>query len=147
MMNMTPVKDLVECWEENLRQNGYRVTRTRRQVMEIIAGSSTALTPREIYQLSLDQDRSLGMASVYRTVEMLEELDLIQQVHQPDGCHGIWPTVEGHKHYLICNACGRMEVVPGNEGITEYITQVEGQTGYGVEGHWLQLFGRCQSCQ
>jgi len=145
---MTPseVEQVLNSWQDSLHQHGYRMTRPRRQVMEIIAASETALTPQEIYQKSLQLERSLGIASVYRTLEMLEELGLIQQIHQPGGCHGIWPALEGHKHHLICRDCGQMQVIEGNVDIDGYISAIEKQTGYRVDDHWLQFFGRCDGC-
>jgi Fe2+ or Zn2+ uptake regulation protein len=77
---------------------------------------------------------------------MLDQLGLIQQIHQPGGCHGIWPTMEGHKHLLLCRDCGQMRVIEGNEEISEYINRIEQDTGYQVDEHWLQLFGTCRSC-
>jgi len=136
----------LEDWKRALRQNGYRVTQPRLQVMSILTGSSTPLTPQDIYLRSLELDSPPGIASVYRTVEMLTNLGLIQQTHQPGGCHAICPALEGHKHLLICTNCGQMEIVEGNEGISEYIRRIEEQTGYHVEEHWLQLFGTCQKC-
>jgi len=137
---------VLNSWQASLHRNGFRVTRPRKQVMEIIASSTTALTPQEIYQKSLEWDQSPGIASVYRTLEMLEDLGLIQQIHQPGGCHGIWPTVEGHNHYLICRDCGQMTVIEGDEDITGYIDNIEKQTGYRVDDHWLQFFGTCRGC-
>jgi Fe2+ or Zn2+ uptake regulation protein len=77
---------------------------------------------------------------------VLEDLELIQQIHQPDGCHAVYPVLEGHKHLLLCTGCGRMRVVDGNEGMSDYINNIEDQTGYRVEEHWLQLFGICRDC-
>jgi Fur family ferric uptake transcriptional regulator len=115
--------------------------------MEIITSSPTALTPQEIYQRSLDLDEPPGIASVYRTLEMLEDLGLIQQIHQHNGCHGIWPTIEGHNHHLICMDCGQMRVIEGSDEIQGYITSIEKQTGYRVDEHLLQFFGVCEGCQ
>ncbi len=137
---------LLENWKIALRQQGYRVTRPRLQVMEIIVSSETPLKPQDIYQLSLDLESPPGIASIYRTLEMLDDLGLIQQIHQPGGCHAIWPAVEGHKHLLICSSCGQMRVIEGNEDIEDYINKIEEQTGYHVKDHWLQLFGTCQNC-
>lgn len=143
----TPTLDQrIEHWKTTLHQNEYRVTQPRLQVMRILVDSETPLTPQEIYQLSLELDSPPGIASVYRTLEMLDDLGLIQQIHQPGGCHAICPAVEGHKHLLICTSCGQMHVVEGNEEISEYIRLIEEQTGYKVEEHWLQLFGTCQNC-
>ncbi len=140
------IDQLITNWKYSLHQNGYRVTQQRLQVMEIIAASPAPLTPQDIYRQSLVLESPPGIASVYRTLEMMETLGLIQQIHQPGGCHGIWPAIDGHKHLLLCRDCGQMQVIEGNEEITEYISMIEKETGYEVDEHWLQLFGTCSSC-
>jgi len=145
-MTASALNQRLENWKNALRQNGFRVTQPRLQVMGIVADSQIPLTPQQIYQRSLDLDSPPGIASVYRTLEMLDDLGLIQQIHQPGGCHAICPAVEGHKHLLICTNCGQMRVVEGNEAISEYISKVEDHTGYEVKEHWLQLFGICRDC-
>jgi Fur family ferric uptake transcriptional regulator len=137
---------LLDNWKKALHQQGYRVTQPRLQVMEIIASSESPLTPQDIYQISLELESPPGIASVYRTLEMMDDLGLIQQIHQPGGCHAIWPALEGHQHLLICTGCGQMRIVEGNEGIADYIKDIERLTGYQVDEHWLQLFGTCQNC-
>jgi Fe2+ or Zn2+ uptake regulation protein len=139
-------KQRLEKWQTILHQQGYRVTQPRLQVMAILAKSEIPLTPQDIYHLTLNLDSPPGIASVYRTLEMLEDLGLIQTIHLPDGCHSIYPVVEGHKHLLICTGCNQTRVVDGNEGIAEYIDRIEEQTNYQVNEHWLQLFGVCQEC-
>ena len=136
----------LEKWQAALHQNGYRVTQPRLQVMRILANSEIPLTPQDIYQRTLALDSPPGIASVYRTLEMLDDLGLIQNIHLPDGCHSIYPVVEGHKHLLICTCCSQTRVVEGNEGIADYIKRIEEQTSYQVNEHWLQLFGICQEC-
>jgi Fur family transcriptional regulator, ferric uptake regulator len=145
-MKPTVLDQLLENWKIALHQQGYRVTQPRLQVMEILASSETPLTPQDIYQRSLEMDSPPGIASVYRTLEMMDELGLIQQIHQPGGCHAIWPALEGHQHLLICTRCGQMRIVDGNEDISAYLRDIEQQTGYQVDEHWLQLFGVCQDC-
>ena len=140
------IDQLISNWKSSLHQNGYRVTQPRQHVMEIIASSRVPLTPQDIYHQSLELESPPGIASVYRTLEMLDTLGLIQQIHQPGGCHGIWPAVEGHNHLLLCRDCGKMQVIEGNEEITEYISMIEKDTGYRVDEHWLQLFGMCSAC-
>lgn len=145
-MSVPDLTQRIDDWTAALHQSGFRVTQPRLQVMRILAGSEIPLTPQEIYQLSLDLESPPGIASVYRTLEMLSKLGLTQQIHQPGGCHAICPAVEGHKHLLICTSCGQMRVVEGNEEVSEYIKMIENQTGYQVDEHWLQLFGICQNC-
>ena len=139
-------QQLLANWKNSLHQHGYRVTQPRLQVMKIVAASPIPLTPQDIYHKSLDLDSPPGIASVYRTLEMLDDLGLIQQIHQPGGCHAICPAVDGHKHMLICSTCSQMRVFEGNDDVAEYISRIEALTGYQVEEHWLQLFGTCQEC-
>ena len=138
---------LLEGWKSVLAQHGLRVTEPRLQVMEIIASSSRPITPQEIYHRILELDQPPGIASVYRTLDTLEDLGLIQQIHQPDGCHGIWPAFDGHKHLVLCRGCSQTRVVEGNENISEYIQKIEEETGFLVDEHWLQLFGACEECK
>ena len=145
-MTIATSEQRLASWKSTLHQKGYRVTQPRLQVMRILTDSETPLTPQDIYHLTLELDSPPGIASVYRTLETLDELGLIQQIHQPGGCHAIYPALEGHKHLLICTSCGQMRVVEGNERISAYIHRVEGETGYQIEEHWLQLFGICRTC-
>jgi Fe2+ or Zn2+ uptake regulation protein len=146
-MEVKKTEQFLDQWITTLTESGFRVTQPRLLVMEIILSSPSPLTPQNIFQQTLDMVDSPGIASVYRTIDMLDDLGLIQQIHQPDGCHGIWPAVEGHKHLVLCRECGLMQEVEGNENITEYIQRIEKETGYQVDEHWLQLFGACQGCK
>ncbi len=137
----------IEIWQETLQGHGCRLTDARRAVMSILASSKTALTPQEIYDLARDNDLSLGIASVYRTLEILANLNLIQQIHQPGGCQAYWPTLVGHEHFMICKECGRMEIFEGTDDLNELFQKVEEKSGYQIQEHWLQLFGVCEQCQ
>jgi Fe2+ or Zn2+ uptake regulation protein len=138
--------EILNIWKSSLKEAGYRVTRPRTQVMEIIVSSKTPLAPQEIYHRTLNLPDPPGIASVYRTLEMLDDLGLIQQIHQPEGCHGIWPALDGHKHHLICKDCGQLLVIEGSDQMAEFISNIENQTGYRIEDHWLQFFGTCKVC-
>ena len=138
---------LLDHWKTALVESGLRVTQPRLQVMEIILSSPNPLTPQEIYHRSLNLESPPGIASIYRTLETLDDLGLIQQIHQPDGCHGIWPAFEGHQHLVLCRDCGETRVVAGNEDIAEYIQRIEKDTGFQVDEHWFQLFGACIDCK
>lgn len=146
-LNNLDKENILRTWKSTLRDRGYRVTGPRKLVMDIIASASTALSPQEIYEISIERKRSLGIASVYRTVEMLAELDLVEHIHQPDGCHGIWPVIRGHNHHLVCRSCGQVRVIPGEDTLGRYFADVETMTEYRVDGHWLQLFGLCPGCR
>jgi Fur family ferric uptake transcriptional regulator len=147
MMDEKAPQQRIQAWKIALKDRGFRLTATRQTVMRILAESQKALTAQEIYDLARDQGHAVGIASVYRTLEILDELGLIQQIHQGQGCHAFGPALSGHKHFLICTECSRMVAFPGTEEVEALLREVEDRSGYEIKGHWLQLFGLCQDCQ
>lgn len=135
-----------DTWFDCLQANDYRLTKPRKTVINVLASSRQALNPTEIFDLAREEYPSLGLVSVYRTLETLEELNLIQRVHQPEGCKSYIAAFSGHQHLLVCEGCGRMVYFDGDD-IASLVERVEQESGYQVNEHWLQLFGRCQACQ
>ncbi len=132
-------------WLEQLQIHGYRLTEARRAVVETMVGSSRALTPLEVYETARRRYPALGLVSVYRTLEVLSELHLVQRVHQEDGCNAYLPRAEGHQHLLICEHCGRAEYFQGDD-LEALFTQLGQQYGYQIRAHWLQISGLCPKC-
>jgi Fur family transcriptional regulator, ferric uptake regulator len=137
---------IVGEWLERLLDNGYRLTGPRRAVVDAIASSQHVLSPLDVFELAHARYPKLGLVTVYRTVEKLEELGLIQRVHQPSGCQAFIAAAPGHQHLLVCQQCGRVEYFSGDT-LDSLMEVVEGESGYQVEDHWLQLFGVCESCR
>lgn len=133
-------------WLGCLAAHGYRLTGPRRAVVETIAASQRVLSPFELYEQARRRYPRLGLVTVYRTVEKLEELGLIQRVHQPTGCQAFVAAFDGHQHLLICQRCGRVEYFSG-DALDGLMSVVEGESGFEVHEHWLQLFGICTHCR
>src|SRR5574337_1088470 len=136
----------VEDWFGQLQTNGYRLTAPRRAVVDIVARSQRVLSPADVYKLARRRYPALGRVTVYRTLEKLEELGLIQRVHQPGGCHTFIASASGHQHLLICQACGLAEYFSGDE-LGTLMASIGRNSGYAIEEHWLQLFGLCADCK
>ena len=135
-----------ELWLTQLQENGYRLTEARRAVVETVATSKRALTPVEVYDAAREEYSALGLVTVYRTLEKLEELHLIQRVHQPQGCQAFIKFGEGHQHLLLCQRCGRASFFEGDD-LDNLIDAISQKTGYSIHEHWLQLFGLCENCK
>lgn len=133
-------------WLTQLQDNGYRLTGARRAVVETIQHSSRALTPVEVFDQARKKYPALGLVSVYRTLEKLEELHIIQRVHQPQGCQAFIAASHGHEHLLLCQNCGQVTFFEGDD-LEALIASISNKTGYQIREHWLQLFGVCQACQ
>ena len=135
-----------DTWLTRLNENGYRLTKARRAVVQTVARSRRALTPVEVYDSARKRYRALGLVSVYRTLEKLEELHLVQRVHQPQGCQAFIAAGQGHQHMLLCQSCGRVTFFEGDD-LKTLIAAISGKTGYKIREHWLQLFGLCADCR
>lgn len=135
-------------WLACLQENGYRITEPRRAVVETIATSQQALNPFDVFERARAHYPRLGLVTVYRTIEKLEELGLIQRVHQPSGCQAFVTAFSGHQHLLICQRCGRVEFFNGDVEQMDGLMRVVGvNSGFQIHDHWLQLFGVCATCQ
>lgn len=132
-------------WIDRLQAQGYRITASRRAVVSTLAATQQALTPNDLHKLGQALHARLGLVTVYRTLEKLEELELVQRLHLPDGCHAYLPAFEGHKHLLVCEACGRVEVFEGDD-LGDFSQQLERESGFEIHDHWLQFFGLCVEC-
>jgi len=135
-----------DLWLAQLQENGYRLTGARRAVVETVQNSTRALTPVEVFDMARKRYRALGLVSVYRTLEKLEELHLIQRVHQPQGCQAFISASRAHEHLLLCQNCGQVTFFEGDD-LDALIKAISKETGYQISEHWLQLFGLCQACQ
>jgi Fe2+ or Zn2+ uptake regulation protein len=133
-------------WLSKLQQHGYRPTQARRAVIETVASSPSALTPIQVYDLARQHYPALGLVTVYRTLEKLEELALVERVHQPAGCQAFITAGRGHQHLMLCQQCGQTVYFEGDD-LDTLIASISRQTGYEVRDHWLQLFGLCSQCK
>jgi Fur family transcriptional regulator, ferric uptake regulator len=138
--------EISASWLKKLQANGYRVTESRQTVVEIVASSNRALSPLELYDLAREKHTGLGLVTVYRTLEKLEELGLIQRVHQPQGCQAFIAAFNGHQHMILCSNCGKVEFFAG-DNLDPLFQAIGEKTGFRVLDHWLQLFGTCAECQ
>lgn len=132
-------------WLTQLQENGYRLTEARRAVVEAVAGTDRALTPMQVFDIARRQNPMLGLVTVYRTLEKLEELHLIQRVHQPQGCQAFIAASQAHQHLLLCQNCGEVKYFEGDD-LDALILAISEKTGYQIREHWLQLFGLCGNC-
>ena len=140
------ISNIVRNWENELIQNGYRITRPRRIILDILAASSRPVTPMEIFDQARAVMPNIGLVTVYRTVEKLEELKLVDRVHHLGQCQTVFRGTHGHQHLLVCTRCGSSAYFDGLETEQQFI-EIGKSHGYQVTGHWLQLSGLCRECQ
>jgi Fur family ferric uptake transcriptional regulator len=129
-----------------LRQNGYKLTPQRRAVVQTIASSQDHLTPAAIYGKVHQALPSIGLVTIYRTLEILAKLKLICELHAGSSCRSYTINTLEHHHHLICSNCGMVIDFPGF-GLREVEQNLSAETGFRIDGHLLEFIGLCQTCQ
>lgn len=137
---------LTRQWNQQLEENGYRLTTPRKAVVEVMASSINIMSAADIFFHARQVCPKLGLVTVYRTIEKLEELQLIQRVHQDDSCHSYIAVRGEHQHLLICEKCKQTVYFNGDD-LYPLIVQLSEKSGYRIQHHWLQLSGLCRKCQ
>jgi Fur family ferric uptake transcriptional regulator len=129
-----------------LRQHGYKLTPQRRSVIRTIISSQDHLTPAAIYQKVRQDHPSIGLVTIYRTLEILARLELICELHAGGSCHSYTTGTPEHHHHLICSNCGEVIDFAGYD-LAELEQRLCRETGFEIEGHLLEFIGRCRACQ
>jgi len=124
-----------------LRAGGQRITKKRRLVLQIIEGNPH-LDASEIYELARKKDSKISLSTVYRTMNMLRDLGLIEASSLGEDHYHYEVHLQEHYH-LVCLGCGKVTEIPPSKGVRKL---GEGQ-GFEVVGVKLEIFGYCKECQ
>ena len=136
-------RDWVEHALECLRSAGYRSGGARRQVVELLARRRCALSALEIDS----QLEGVGRASVYRALDQLDGLGLVNRVEMGGGEAGYERAEPGgeHHHHMLCERCGRL--IPFEDsGLERAIGAIARGSSFRVAGHDVTLRGVCARC-
>jgi Fur family transcriptional regulator, ferric uptake regulator len=130
-----------------LRESGYKPGRARAAVIEALAGEHCCLGAQEIYERVRAKRPGVGIASVYRALETLVELQLVHKIELGSGgaqYEAAAPSGD-HHHHLVCGDCGRVEAFE-DERLEQAIGKVSAEAAFRIEGHDVVLRGRCERC-
>ena len=131
----------------SLQAEGLRNGGARRSVIEHLGVQPCCRSAQEIFDGIRGQGGRVGIASVYRAVEQLVELDLVQRVELGDGIARFEPShLDGeHHHHLVCDDCGKVEPF-SDPGLEAALEQAAGRLDYGMRAHEVILHGSCADC-
>jgi Fur family ferric uptake transcriptional regulator len=131
-------------WQAQLRARGYRLTPQRQLVLEAV-GELGHGTPEEIAGAVRRTATAVNISTVYRTLELLEELGLVQHTHLGHGAptYSI-PSDDDHVH-LVCRDCGGVEEIE-TALLEEVVRRLSSERGFTVDVGHFAVFGRCAGC-
>lgn len=142
-----------KSFENLLREKGLKVTTQRLAVLTVLSQKADShLTAEEIYDLVKVENPEIGLATVYRTVQLLLELKIIDRIYLDDGyvryeLGNVFEDEDGHHHHhLICVKCGKVTSFQGDL-LEEFEKRMEEQTGFQIQDHDVKLYGYCADCR
>lgn len=120
---------------------GHRVTGPRKVLLDAIQSASGPFTIEELCALAPD----VGRATVFRTVKLLQEMEVICRLHLEDGGIRYQVSGGGHHHHLVCSNCGTVSDFNDPE-LDALIQRNANDAAFRLGGHSLELYGRCSNC-
>jgi Fur family ferric uptake transcriptional regulator len=145
--------DNQEQFKNLLKQNGLKVTNQRIAILEVLnSRPGEHLTAEEIYDLVRVKYPDIGLATVYRTIQMLSELNLIDKLNLDDGyvryeiSKNDAEETGHHHHHLICLDCGNIYTF--QDDLLETLEKrIKDTLGFDVVDHEVKLYGHCKKCR
>lgn len=141
----------MENWTQHaqrtLERDGYRLSTPRSVVVETLADLGCSVTAKEIADRLRERGQDVGVASIYRTLELLDRLDLARRVDMAEGVARYEPVDPSgdHHHHLVCDRCGEVAAFEDRD-LERAIERVAGRLEYSIDAHDVTLRGECPTC-
>ncbi len=128
-----------------LERAGYRMTEPRREVASLIADQAGHFAAADIVEEARVRDLRIGRATVFRTLDALSEVGVVERIDLPNGEHAYLACEPVHHHHVVCTRCGRSRDID-DARVRSVVRDVARRTGYRIDDHRLELFGLCPDC-
>jgi Fur family transcriptional regulator, ferric uptake regulator len=132
---------------EQLRATGRRAGAARAAVVDLLAGESCCLSAQELHERLRAGGTAVGVASVYRALDQLAQLGLVQRIDVGDGVARFERVhADDHHHHVVCEDCGKVEPF-ADPSLERAISAASIRLGYAVDAHEVVLRGACDDCR
>jgi len=130
---------------EALLQRGLRMTRQRQAVLDVIDRADGSFTAQQLHDAVRAGSTSLGLTTVYRTLEILADVGAVERVHGPSNCEAFVAAGATHGHTVVCRVCGAAAELSGLD-CSGLLAEAARKTGFRIDEHVVQLSGVCERC-
>ncbi len=130
-------------YTNRLHRSGYRSTKTKRQVFEVLSRASELRSMQQI----VEEVRGSHFVSVYRSVDCLIKAKIINRV--PRGFKNLYElsdVFKPHHHHISCERCGKVVKI-NSEQLERVIKELSADEHFSLTSHHMELFGLCEVCQ
>lgn len=145
------MKNTIDVLKDKLKETGFKITPQRRAIVEILLKNNhTHLSSEEIYDLVRVDCPEIGLATVYRTMQLLDEIGAISKLNLDDGCirYEICLDKEDshNHHHLICKKCGK--IMEAKEDLLDNIEcEIQKLYNFEILDHDVKFYGLCEDCK
>jgi len=140
--------EVIEELKKIVKQKGLKYTEQREIVLNILIHAEGHLTAEEVYnEIKLKHsDSNIGIATVYRALSFLEEVDLITSINFGTDGKKYESNAKSHHDHLICTNCGKIIEFVDDE-IERRQERIAKKNKFKITSHSMQLYGLCEKCQ
>ena len=131
-----------------VEQAGHRSSAPREAVVRALAEFGCGASARDISDVLRERGTGIGLASVYRALELLDSLGLVQRFEVGEGTARYEPALPTgeHHHHLVCDSCGDVTAFE-DEALERAIRRLARRVEYAVDAHDVTLRGECPACR
>lgn len=144
-------KTATSDWEISARaalsDAGHRAGGAREAVVGLLGRQSCCLSAQEISDRLRSSGTDVGIASIYRALDLLHEMGLVQRVEFGEGTARYEPVVPGgeHHHHAVCDRCGRVTAFE-DERLERQLEALADRLRHSMSGHDIVIHGDCARC-
>jgi Fur family ferric uptake transcriptional regulator len=142
------MENLKDKFKRKLAENNYKLTKQREIILEtILENKNWHFTAEELFAAVKKKDRDIGMATIYRTLELMQNLDIVHVLDFNDDSRKYELYLEAaHHHHLICKSCGKL-VEFSDQDINYFESELEEKYDFQITEHKLRFYGYCNDCK
>lgn len=141
----------MENLKQKLQERQHKMTPQRRVVLQIFLDHpGDHLSAEDVYGILREMKSEIGLATVYRSLELLSNIGILQKMEFGDGCSRYEVNTTDpkahHHHHLICTNCGK--VIEFEDDLLENLEHdISEKSGFRIRDHQVKFYGICKECQ
>ncbi|MCX6090949.1 MAG: transcriptional repressor [Candidatus Atribacteria bacterium] len=139
-------------WDRAFAYFKKKMTSSRQAIMEVFEEEKKHLSAEEVYDSLKGKNQKVGIATVYRNLDLLTQMGILHRVYFGDGLEHYEITRKPiHHHHLVCNKCGSVidysELIEESEFISKLEQELNTRYNFKIESHQMYFYGLCKKCR
>ena len=143
------MENIIKHYERILQKEGYKLTIPRKDILNAMFDNEDEhLSSEDVYEIASKENPELGIATVYRTLQLFEKLGIVYKINFDDGLsrYELNLGTENHRHHhLICIECGKVSEVK-LDLLDSLEQEIEKEVNFKIIDHNVKFYGYCQEC-